>query len=116
MMKLENFPVGKIYVPIERRKTLDPARVAALAESMLKDGQQTPIKVRAGLAGDKTAGCDGTRSETNATISGDDNPQGRSKPWRARDSETRRVKASIFGLLPYCCSTKRKKKVPSLFL
>ena len=47
MMKLENFPVGKIYVPIERRKTLDPARVAALAESMLKDGQQTPIKVRA---------------------------------------------------------------------
>ncbi len=47
MMKLENFPVGKIYVPIERRKTLDPARVAAIAESMLKDGQQTPIKVRA---------------------------------------------------------------------
>ena len=47
MLKLENFPVGKIYVPIERRKTLDPARVAALAESMLKDGQQTPIKVRA---------------------------------------------------------------------
>ena len=47
MMKLENFPVAKIYVPIERRKTLDPARVAALAESMLKDGQQTPIKVRA---------------------------------------------------------------------
>jgi len=47
MMKLENFPVAKIYVPIDRRKTLDPARVAAVAESMLKDGQQTPIKVRA---------------------------------------------------------------------
>ncbi len=47
MMKLENFPVAKIYVPIDRRKTLDPARVAAIAESMLKDGQQTPIKVRA---------------------------------------------------------------------
>ena len=47
MMKLENFPVPKIYVPIDRRKTLDPARVAAIAESMLKDGQQTPIKVRA---------------------------------------------------------------------
>ena len=47
MMKRENFPVVKIYVPIERRKTLDPARVAAIAESMLKDGQQTPIKVRA---------------------------------------------------------------------
>ena len=47
MMKLENFPVAKIYVPIDRRKTLDAARVAAIAESMLKDGQQTPIKVRA---------------------------------------------------------------------
>ncbi len=47
MLKLENFPVGRIYVPIERRKMLDPARVAAIAESMLKDGQQTPIKVRA---------------------------------------------------------------------
>jgi ParB-like chromosome segregation protein Spo0J len=47
MMKLENFPVAKIYVPIDRRKTLDSARVAAIAESMLKDGQQTPIKVRA---------------------------------------------------------------------
>ena len=47
MMKLENFPVAKIYVPIDQRKTLDPARVAAIAESMLKDGQQTPIKVRA---------------------------------------------------------------------
>jgi ParB-like chromosome segregation protein Spo0J len=47
MMKLENFPVAKIYVPIDRRKTLDLARVAAIAESMLKDGQQTPIKVRA---------------------------------------------------------------------
>jgi ParB-like chromosome segregation protein Spo0J len=47
MMKLENFPVAKIYVPIDRRKTLDPARVSAIAESMLKDGQQTPIKVRA---------------------------------------------------------------------
>ena len=47
MMKLENFPVAKIYVPIDRRKTLDPARVAAIAENMLKGGQQTPIKVRA---------------------------------------------------------------------
>jgi sulfiredoxin len=47
MMKLEYFPVAKIYVPIDRRKTLDPQRVAAIAESMLKDGQLTPIKVRA---------------------------------------------------------------------
>jgi ParB-like chromosome segregation protein Spo0J len=46
MMKRENFPVAKIYVPIERRKTLVPARVDEIAQSMLKDGQQVPIKVR----------------------------------------------------------------------
>ena len=47
MMKRENFPVAKIYVPIKRRLTLDQGKVDALAESMLKDGQQTPILVRA---------------------------------------------------------------------
>jgi sulfiredoxin len=47
MLKRENFPIAKIYVPIARRGTLEQARVDALAESMLKDGQQTPIKVRA---------------------------------------------------------------------
>ena len=47
MMKRENFPVAKIYVPIERRKTLVQARVDEIAESLLKDGQQVPIKVRA---------------------------------------------------------------------
>jgi len=46
MMKRENFPVAKIYVPIERRKTLVQARVDEIATSMLKDGQQVPIKVR----------------------------------------------------------------------
>ena len=46
MLKRENFPVDKIYVPIKRRTTLDPQRVHELAESMLKDGQQTPILVR----------------------------------------------------------------------
>ena len=46
MMKRENFPVAKIYVPIERRKTLVQARVDEIAESMLKYGQQVPIKVR----------------------------------------------------------------------
>jgi sulfiredoxin len=47
MLKRENFPVAKIYVPIERRKTLDQKRVDAIAESMLAEGQQAPIKVRA---------------------------------------------------------------------
>ena len=46
MMKRETFPVAKIYVPTKRRTTLDQARVDTIAESMLKDGQQTPILVR----------------------------------------------------------------------
>lgn len=47
MMKRESFPVAKIYVPVERRKTLDPKRVDDIANSMLENGQQTPILVRA---------------------------------------------------------------------
>jgi sulfiredoxin len=47
MMKRENFPVAQIYVPVKRRATLVAARVDEIAASMLKDGQQVPIKVRA---------------------------------------------------------------------
>jgi sulfiredoxin len=47
MMKRETFPVADIYVPIARRKTLDPARVETIAASILENGQQTPILVRA---------------------------------------------------------------------
>ncbi len=46
MMKRETFAVATIYVPIERRKTLDQKRVDDLATSMLENGQQTPIMVR----------------------------------------------------------------------
>jgi len=46
MMKRETFAVANIYVPLERRKTLDQKRVDALASSMLEHGQQTPILVR----------------------------------------------------------------------
>jgi len=46
MMRIEKFPLDKIYVPVKRRATLVPERVAELAASMLKDGQQVPIKVR----------------------------------------------------------------------
>jgi ParB-like chromosome segregation protein Spo0J len=46
MLKRENFPIAKIYVPTKRRLTLEQKRVDELAESMLKDGQQTPILVR----------------------------------------------------------------------
>ena len=46
MMKRENFPVADIYVPVKRRSTLDQRRVDEIAESMLANGQQTPILVR----------------------------------------------------------------------
>ena len=47
MLKTEKFPVAQIYVPVKRRATLVQARVDELAASMLKDGQQVPIKLRA---------------------------------------------------------------------
>jgi len=47
MMQREKFPIVNIYVPVKRRATLVQKRVDELAESMLKDGQTTPILVRA---------------------------------------------------------------------
>ena len=38
--------VEDVYVPLKRRRTLDPKTVDAIAESMLEVGQQTPILVR----------------------------------------------------------------------
>jgi ParB-like chromosome segregation protein Spo0J len=38
--------IAKVYVPMARRKSLDAARVAALAEDILENGQQAPILVR----------------------------------------------------------------------
>jgi len=38
--------VDEIYVPVKRRKDLKPETVEAIAESMLKEGQKTPISVR----------------------------------------------------------------------
>ena len=39
--------IDKIHVPVKRIKTLEPAKVEALAEAILEDGQTTPIRVRA---------------------------------------------------------------------
>jgi ParB-like chromosome segregation protein Spo0J len=39
--------IGEIYVPAKRRSTLDRKRVDEIAESILDEGQQTPILVRA---------------------------------------------------------------------
>ena len=38
--------IDEIYVPTARRKTVDEAKVAEIAESMLEEGQKTPIMVR----------------------------------------------------------------------
>ena len=38
--------ISDIYVPVKRRKTLNPETVEALAESILENGQTTPIQVR----------------------------------------------------------------------
>lgn len=42
----EIFRIDNIYVPAKRRRTLKPATVDEIAESMLEDGQRTPILVR----------------------------------------------------------------------
>ena len=46
MMKRETLPIADIYVPVKRRATLDPKRVEELAESILANGQESPILVR----------------------------------------------------------------------
>jgi ParB-like chromosome segregation protein Spo0J len=47
MLKKQMFPIAKVRVPVKRAKTLDEARVTALAEDILQNGQTTPISVRA---------------------------------------------------------------------
>ena len=40
------FRIDDIYVPMKRRRTVKPAAVNSIAESMLEEGQRTPILVR----------------------------------------------------------------------
>lgn len=48
MLEKKSYPIENIYVPAKRVKTLDPAKVAEIAEDMLENGQKTPIRLRAG--------------------------------------------------------------------
>ena len=48
MLEKHDLAIDEIYVPTQRAKTLDPARVEALAEDILENGQKVPIRVRAG--------------------------------------------------------------------
>ena len=42
----QTFRIEDIYVPVKRRRTLDPVTVNTIAASMLEEGQRTPIRVR----------------------------------------------------------------------
>ena len=42
----QTFRIEDIYVPVKRRRTLDPVSVNTIAESMLEEGQRVPILVR----------------------------------------------------------------------
>ncbi|WP_415776477.1 ParB N-terminal domain-containing protein [Sneathiella sp. HT1-7] len=48
MMKTVVIETEKIYVTSKARKLLDMARVDALAEDILENGQKSPIQVRLG--------------------------------------------------------------------
>ncbi len=48
MLEKKSLPIERIYVPAKRAKTLDAAKVEALAEDILENGQKVPIRVRAG--------------------------------------------------------------------
>ena len=47
MLEVRRIAIDDVRVPVKRAKTLDPAKVEALAEDMLENGQTTPISVRA---------------------------------------------------------------------
>ena len=42
----KTFKIADIYIPAGRRKDIDPEHVEEIAESILKNGQLTPIMVR----------------------------------------------------------------------
>lgn len=47
MLKAKMFQIATIHVPVKRAKTLDADKLAQIAESILEEGQTTPIQVRA---------------------------------------------------------------------
>jgi ParB-like chromosome segregation protein Spo0J len=47
LMETQAFKIADIYVPVKRRRTLDQKTVDEIAESILEEGQRTPILVRA---------------------------------------------------------------------
>jgi ParB-like chromosome segregation protein Spo0J len=48
MPQKNSYPIADIYVPVKRLKTLVPDKVLEIAESILENGQTTPIHIRQG--------------------------------------------------------------------
>lgn len=46
MLKSVAVPLAEIYVPVKTRETLDLAKVASLADSILDRGLEMPIQLR----------------------------------------------------------------------
>ncbi len=46
LLEDRDLPIAAIYVPAKRRRTLNEATVAALAENILEEGMKAPILVR----------------------------------------------------------------------
>jgi ParB-like chromosome segregation protein Spo0J len=46
MLEKQRFAIAAIYIPAKRARDLDRARVQALAEDILENGQKVPIRVR----------------------------------------------------------------------
>ena len=51
MLEKHSIAIADVRVPLKRKKTLDEAKVQKIAESIIDDGQLTPIQVRADGAG-----------------------------------------------------------------
>lgn len=46
MLRIHKIPIDTVYVPTERRKTLDPETVRKLAEDILQNGMKVPVQLR----------------------------------------------------------------------
>lgn len=53
MMRTHSIRLDEIYVPVKLKKTVDEAKVGALAESILEKGLEVPIQVRRDEAKDR---------------------------------------------------------------
>ena len=46
LKQTQTVSINDVYVPVKRKKTLELSRVDIIAESILEEGQKTPIQVR----------------------------------------------------------------------